>query len=142
MKVRVIEGCSRNLTVGKVYDVLSKSGCGTYWRVVNDNGDIVSYIPSLFEVVDEPKIEVGSLWIHDNGLEYEVTAVGETKALVKYEAGEYDCPIKEFGIKFKPKLKTVTMYFYERSGGGYNAFDFELCASYNSLAFKKEIELP
>lgn len=142
MKVRAIEGCHRNLTVGKVYEVLSKSECGTYWRVVDDNGFTDGYIPDVhFEVVeDEPKIEVGSLWIHDNGLEYEVTAVGEKVALAKHDDVEYQVRISNFGKSYKPKPKTVTMYFYKMNNGEYESYSWKIHDV--PFSFKREIELP
>lgn len=141
MKVRAIEGCHRNLTAGKIYDVVSISEGGTYWRVVDDSGNPDGFREDNFKVVeDEPKIEVGSLWIHDNGLEYEVTAVGETKVLVKLNGDEFLVDIVGFGNLFNPKPKTVTMYFYKMNNGEYESYSWKI---HNvPFSFKREIELP
>lgn len=141
MKVKAIDGCHPNLTSGKVYDVVSVSQSGEYWRVVDDNGHTDGYIPEQhFEVVEEgPKIEVGSVWIHDNGLEYEVTAVGETRALVKLDREEYMVSVEDFGTIFKAKPKTVTMYFY---GDGENLYANKLKSDIVPILFTREIELP
>lgn len=141
MKVRAIEKYGSRLTIGNVYEVVNKSDCGHYWRVIDDTGHEDGFPHKVyFEVVeDEPKIEVGSLWIHDNGLEYEVTAVGETKALVKCGGEEYHYRVKDLGTIFKPKPKTVTMYFYKYEGEYYAK---QTKPTNFPLEFTREIELP
>lgn len=144
MKVRAIEDCHRYLTAGKIYDVVSKSDCGTYCCVVDDQGNIDGFVFDInFEVIeDEPKIEVGSEWLSSNGVTWKVAYFGNHYVVVNKDKLENCVSISKFKGKYTLKPKTVTMYFYERRGGGYDAFDFELGASYNGLAFTREIELP
>lgn len=143
MKVRAIEGYSRYLTVGKVYDVLSKSECGTYWRVVNDNGNTVGYPHSRFEVIeDERKIEVGSVWLSSNGVTWKVAYVGSHYVVVNKDKLENCVSVSKFKEKYTLNPKTVTMYFYG-VGDGYKAYDREqMFGRAGPLLFTREIELP
>src|SRR6478752_4791976 len=98
MKVRAIEGCHRNLTAGKIYDVVSISEGGEYWRVVDDNGFADGYIPDVhFEVVeDEPKIEVGSEWLSSNGVTWKVAYVGSHYVVVNKDKLENCVSVSKF----------------------------------------------
>jgi hypothetical protein len=104
------------------------------------------YVKEFTIISEEPAIEVGSEWVsalkgHDNR-ELKVTATSNKMALLQWiDTGkEFAAQLSYFGNQYKPKPKTVTMYFYKDGGGN-------LCArpsttTFPEILFTREIELP
>lgn len=91
-----------------------------------------------FDVVpDEPAIEVGSVWVSSNGVDWTVAYVGKY-VIIKRGNQELAVNIDKFKEKWTPKPKTVTMYFYKDGIGGFSAFSQRLAEP----CFTREIELP
>lgn len=143
VKIKAKEDC--HFGAYKVGDVFEAHETPVSYLFKDNDGDERLRHKSEFDVVpDEPAIEVGSVWVNAHGHELTVNYASKEIAICtwKHNGKEFASPLKNHLKFYKPKPKTVTMYFYERRGGGYDAFDFELGASYNGLAFTREIELP
>lgn len=89
-------------------------------------------------IPDEPAIEVGSEWVSSNGVDWTVAYVGKY-VIIKRGQQELSVGINTFKEKWKPKPKTVTMYFY-RVVDRYIAYSYKQTAC--AFDFTREIELP
>lgn len=91
----------------------------------------------------EPAIEVGSEWVNHKGNALTVEYVGKHCAICTWNdtGKEFASPIKNHLKFYKPKPKTVTMYFYKSEGGNYHACDGKVTCM-GPLLFTREIELP
>lgn len=84
-------------------------------------------------------IEVGSEWVSSNNVTWKVSYVGSHYVVINKDKQEICVGVAKFRDKYKPKPKTVTMYFYEFGG--------EYCAQQTKprmfpVSFTREIELP
>lgn len=136
-KVKCNTGELSGLTYGNVYDVIGENKTYEWYYVENDRGDKESYHKSHFTEVND--IEVGSEWVGLNN-EEEVKVDYVSDHIVVYGNGEYNASPHLFTSWYKPKPKTVTMYFYEEIGGDYFARSYKLQCT--PIAFTREIELP
>lgn len=140
MKVKARTSIGRYITEGKVYDV-SVSNDQEQYLIRCDHGIKDFVHMSHFSVVpDTPQIEVGSEWVGYDGLVYSVVYIGDMIVVIKEKNGIQEIGVDKFSMTdiYKPKSKTVTMYFY-KSPHGYVAYSNE--HPFYTIAFKKEIEL-
>lgn len=122
---------------------------GTFRVVVKADQFHIGPTPDLVvttpKQVAEPAIEVGSEWLSDYPPEGFATVkyVGDYKVFIKWSDGsEGERGIDSFRNNFRPKPKTVTMYFYLWRGE-YISFDKEQTIDlFGPLIFTREIELP
>lgn len=112
---------------------------GDRYRFINNYG-----VPDLAHkshfvlIADEPAIEVGSEWVSQNNVTWKVVYAGKSVVVVRGNT-ENTLRREKFLEKYKPKPKTVTMYFYY--------IGKHLCANDYmphgyTQAFTREIELP
>lgn len=122
---------------------------GTFRFVVNAHDFGVTpkldwFNPTL-DCADEPAIEVGSEWVNHKGNALTVEYVGKHCAVCTWNdtGKEFASPIKNHLKFYKPKLKTVTMYFYN-DNGSLRAYDSPVIINFHikPVAFTREIELP
>lgn len=91
---------------------------------------------------DEPTIEVGSEWVDHKGAVLTVSHVGKNLLIYTWnESGrEFASSIKNHLKFYKPKPKTVTMYFYRQHTE--RLFASEFPPNFTETLFTREIELP
>lgn len=140
MKVKANKTIGNYITEGSVYDVVGE--CNRQYNIKQDCGVLGGVHVSHFTIIpDTPQIEVGSEWVSSSGSELKVNYVGVNAVVCTWtENGrEFTSSIKKHVKFYKPKPKTVTMYFYYDNGGA-------LLASSHMpriylTAFTREIEL-
>lgn len=140
MKVKAAQGCHSSLTEGKVYEVVKEMESYNRFRVRNDNGIIEWYAKSHFTVV--PAIEVGSEWVTNGGKSVSIKYIGSQYLIFTdlKNNDEQSMSISFFEETYKPKTKTVTMWFYE-CDNKIITYDEEVNLPWLKLICKKEIEL-
>lgn len=113
-----------------------------FYYFKDSNGDDRYRHESEFTLIpDEPAIEVGSEWVNHKGNALTVEYVGKYCAVCTWNdtGKEFASPIKNHLKFYKPKPKTVTMYFY-KIDSGYMAREEEIVGV--DAIFTREIELP
>lgn len=142
MKVKAKVNKIFGITKNKMYSVSSvDDGC---FVVLNDTGHYVRVEISDFhkwpENNDTPQIEVGSEWVNKAGLTGEITAIGKDSVLIMVDG--YEARWTKGGLvsEFKPKPKTVTMYFYTDCKGLTHAYS-EPMPVFGDYLFTRKIEL-
>lgn len=136
MKVRCIKNFEGQLLVGALYDVLSSDD--TYYYIDGGVGG-GGYEKHRFTVIPETtQIEVGSEWVSDDGAIAIVKYASEHTVVFGEKDDCYDT--KHFIEDFKPKPKTVTMYFYKDCKGLVHSYS-EVMPVFGDYLFTREVEL-
>lgn len=127
---------------GIEYDVMNYDNITERYLIKNRLGGTSTYHTSHFEIIDEPKIEVGSEWVwNDTNQELIVKCVGDSSVFYQWKEDKSEgCEeIEDFLREFTLKPKTVTMYFYHV---GKDIFAGERVPKSYNILFTREIELP
>lgn len=142
MKVKAKDAGLVWITPRKEYCVIEKMGSGGFqqYLVTQDNGINAWFHHSHFTVIEEqePEIAVGSEWVSAGGDSFTVKYVGDYNVFIKWHGNGFESyrSIVRLGTDYKPKPKTVTMYFYkDKCGLHARELDF------GDSLFTREIEL-
>lgn len=147
MKVKAKDTGIKYVTAGKEYCVIAQRNKDTDDRlqyfIKDDQGVTKWFHHSHFTVIEEqkPEITVGSEWVWVEAKETTtVKYAGDEKVFYKWNTdGSEGCEdIDSFLAHFKPKPKTVTMYFYKL---GTQLCSCEVKPASTPVLFTKEIEL-
>lgn len=147
MKVKYIATALVNdsflrITKGKEYQVLARQLSSIC--INDDYGESFWMDMDKFSLGESPQIEVGSEWVATLAKQGEKTLVvlhvGQQMSLCKWVADNREFSIKntDFNTAYKPKPKTVTMYFYKTPHGYVGYSDKH---PFDAPLFTKEIEL-
>lgn len=125
---------------GDVFQAILKDGF--YYFMDNDGQDRYRPEEDFTIIPDEPTIEVGSEWVDHKGAVLTVDHVGNHLLICTWnESGrEFASSIKNHLKFYKPKPKTVTMYFYRQHTE--RLFASEFPPNFTETLFTREIELP
>lgn len=128
--------------VGELSNVIEENG-EWFCCIKNEHGLTYAYkftVRTEQVVPCTTQIEVGSEWVN-SVLTCTIKYVGKTKVFKEFADGsECESYIDDFLARWKPKPKTVTMYFYTDCKGLTHAYS-ELMPVFGDYLFTKEIEL-
>lgn len=139
MKVKVgnTEICGVLSNVAKIKDE---------WHCIITHRDGSSYAYKFnfepIQIQDTTQIEVGSDWVGYDGIVYSVVYIGDMIVVIKEKNGIQEIGVDKFSMTdiYKPKQKTVTMYFYRDCKGIVHSYS-EPMPKFGEHLFTKEIEL-
>lgn len=131
--------------IGKLSNVVEKNG-EWFCCIKNEHGLTYAYkftVKPEQVMPDTPQIEVGSEWVWVEAKETTtVKYAGDEKVFYKWNTdGSEGCEdIDSFLEHFKPKPKTVTMYFYKDCKGLVHSYS-EVMPVFGDYLFTSEVEL-
>lgn len=129
------------LTKGKIYECEPHKN-GLHVWVTMDNGERDCIHPDWLDLIEEPMIKVDSEWITKGGKSVRIKYIGHTYLLYEdlKNSDEKSELISFFKAAYKPKPKTVTMYFYKDCLGLVHSYSTPM-PKFGEHLFTKEIEL-